>query len=295
MINIKDAKVFEEARPDLLGLAYRILGSLADAEDAVQDTFVKWANTDREKIESAPAWLRTVCTRRCIDLLRSAHRTRVNYVGAWLPEPVHIPVESDVENQIDLASSLTTAFLLMLERLTPRERAAYVLREIFDAPYPEIARALDIKETGCRKLVSRAKVNISHDNIRNKTTIEHQDRLLAAFQAAVTGGKTEELAGLLSNDIRLSADGGGKVAAILEVLDDKDRVISFLKQDLHRYWAGHEWLIANINGTRGIVLKHHNRTVAAVTFAYGEAGETTDIYIVRNPEKLVNLNPVAIH
>ena len=289
------AQVFEDARPNLLGLAYRILGSLADAEDAVQDTFLKWAKTDRKQVEKAEAWLTTVCTRRCLDLLRSAHRTRVSYVGAWLPEPIHTPVGSEAENRLDLASSLTTAFLLMLERLTPKERAAYLLHDIFDVSYPEIAETLDIQESTCRKLVSRAKMNIDRARVRHRTPLERQDELLAAFQAAITGGATAKLASLLSNDIRLSADGGGKVPTILDVLRGKAEVIAFLSEQLHEYWADHQWVIADINGARGIALKNDGATTAAVSFAYDQAGRATDIYIVRNPEKLARLGAVAIH
>ena len=117
MLGRADAQLFEDARPNLLGLAYRILGSLADAEDAVQDTFLKWAKADRDAIESPPSWLTTTCARRCLDLLRAAHRSRVNYVGAWLPEPIQKPIEDDTASNLDLAASLKTAFLLMLERL----------------------------------------------------------------------------------------------------------------------------------------------------------------------------------
>ena len=113
MLDRDDTRLFEEARPLLLGLAYRIMGSLADAEDAVQDTYLKWAKSDRDSIANQDAWLTTVCTRRCIDLLRSAHRARVNYVGSWLPEPVHTPIEDSVEIGVDLSDSLATAFLLI--------------------------------------------------------------------------------------------------------------------------------------------------------------------------------------
>ncbi|WP_425450384.1 sigma-70 family RNA polymerase sigma factor [Virgifigura deserti] len=145
-----DALVFEETRPRLLGLAYRILGSRADTEDAVQDTFLKWRKADRDKIETPAAWLTTICTRRCLDLLRSAHKSRVDYVGAWLPEPIHTPIDDGTENTLSLASSLTTAFLLMLERLTPKEWAAYLLHDIFDVSYAEVAETLDIRESTCR-------------------------------------------------------------------------------------------------------------------------------------------------
>lgn len=130
----EDISIFESARPSLLGLAYRILGSRADAEDAVQDTYLKWRSAERGGIENPTAWLTTACTRRSLDLLRASHRKRVDYVGAWLPEPIQTKIEADTEGDLDLASSLTTAFLLLLERLTPKERAAYLLYEIFDTP-----------------------------------------------------------------------------------------------------------------------------------------------------------------
>ena len=295
MLDRDDIRTFEDARPGLLGLAYRILGSLADAEDAVQDTFLRWSRADRGDIDNAASWLTTVCTRRCLDLLRSAHRTRVSYVGAWLPEPIHAPVESDAESRLDLASSLTTAFLLTLERLTPKERAAYLLHEIFDVSYADVAKTLDIRESACRKLVSRAKASVDKAKVRHATPVERQEQLLAAFQDAITSGTTAKLASLLSSDIRLSADGGGKVPAILDVLHGKAEVTTFIGRQLHEFWADHQWVLADINGTRGIVLMQDGVTTAAVSFAYDEQGNATDIFIVRNPDKLAQFGAVAIH
>lgn len=295
MIDRTDARAFEEARPSLLGLAYRILGSVTDAEDAVQDTFLKWANTDRNVIENPASWLTTACARRCVDLLRAAHRSRVNYVGAWLPEPIQKTVESEAESSLDLAESLNTAFLLMLERLTPKERAAYLLHDIFDLSYAEIAGALEIRESACRKLVSRAKQNIDRTTTRSTTSTARQNQLLSAFQAAVQDGNTNELATLLSEDVRLTADGGGKVPAILDVLSGIDDVGAFVADRLHVYWAKFDWEIVNLNGTRGMLLRQQGRVEAAVSFAYNERGNATDIYIVRNPEKLASLGEVHIH
>lgn len=291
----RDARAFDEVRPHLVGLAYRILGSRADAEDAVQDTFLKWQKTERNKIENATSWLTTVCTRRCLDLLRSAHRTRVDYVGAWLPEPTHTLIENEAEGRIDLAASLTTAFLLMLERLTPKERAAYLLHDIFEVSYPEVAESLNIQESTCRKLVSRAKANIDQAKVRHRTPLDRQDQLLAAFKAAITGGATAPLAALLSTDIRLSADGGGKVPTVLGILHGKAEVIGFLSTSLQEYWDGHQWVNADINGGRGIVLKYGGATTATVSFAYDESGRATDIFIMRNPDKLGHLSADAIH
>lgn len=289
------SQTFERARPSLLGLAYRILGSRADAEDAVQDTFLKWASTDRQAINNAGAWLKATCTRRCLDLLRAAHRSRVDYVGAWLPEPIHTPIELDVPDKLDLATSLTTAFMLVLERLTPKERAAYLLHDIFDVPYPEIAATLNLKESACRKLVSRAKSSIAKAKVRHATPLERQDRLLAAFWAAIDGGVTDELAALLSEDVRLATDGGGKVPALLEPLSGKQAVLAFLAKGLRDYWADYQWSVVDINGRRGIVLKQGGETHAAVSFAFDELGQASGIYIMRNPDKLARLDAVAIH
>ncbi|MGQ9370742.1 sigma-70 family RNA polymerase sigma factor [Azospirillum sp. ST 5-10] len=288
---------FAEARPTLLGLAYRILGSRADAEDAVQDTFLKWQAADRAAIDNPAGWLTTACTRRCLDLLRAAHRARVDYVGAWLPEPVHTAVPTavdDAEDRRELAASLTTAFLLMLERLAPKERAAFLLHEVFDRPYPEVAAALGVGEAACRKLVQRAKANVDRTKVRHVVAPDRQDRLLDAFRTAVTDGITAPLAALLSDDVRLSADGGGKVATLLDVLQGKTAVLSFLTDRLGGYWADYRWVPADINGGRGFLLrsaKHQGvgGVAASVGFAFDEAGRATDVFIVRNPDKLAAL------
>lgn len=286
-----DTEVFEESRPILLGLAYRILGSRADAEDAVQDTFIKWQTTDKDEIENPAAWLTTACTRRCIDLLRAAHRTRVDYVGPWLPEPVHTAVDDDAPaEKLALTTSLATAFLLLLERLTPKERAAYLLHEIFDIDYPEIARTLEIQESACRKLVSRARANIDQARVRHVTPPDRQNQLLAAFETAIATGHTEPFAALLSDEIELAADGGGKVPATLEVLRGKARVLAFVVQVLHRHWNGFDWIVTDINGGKGVMVRKDGATIASVTFAYDESGNATGIYIMRNPDKLSALS-----
>jgi len=286
---------FEEARPKLLGLAYRILGSRADAEDAVQDTFLKWQSADRGEIGNPTAWLTTACTRRCLDLLRAAHRSRVSYVGAWLPEPIHTPIANEAETRLELASTLTTAFLLMLERLTPRERAAYLLHDIFEVPYAEIAETLDMQESAARKLVSRAKANVEQAKVRHVTPLERQDELLAAFQGAIASGTPAQLAALLSDDIRLAADGGGKVPAVARTLSGKQEVLAFMVDRLHEWWADYGWTRADINGSRGFILTKDDATVAAVTFGYDEDGRATDIFIMRNPDKLAGLAGSALH
>ena len=286
-----ELQVFEEARPRLLGLAYRILGSRADAEDAVQDCFFKWRDTDRAQIRTPLAWLSSVCTRRCLDLLRAADRRRVDYVGPWLPEPIHPATPPDVDDK--LATSLTTAFLLLLERLTPKERAAYLLYEIFDQPYGEIAAILEMDETACRKLVSRARQNIDHDKVRHVTPKQTQDTLLRAFQSAVMSGSTNQLALLLSSDIRLTTDTGGKTLAATRILEHDD-VFSALSR-AHVWWQGCQWEIADLNGGRSAILKNNGQPALTISLTCNEAGLVSDIYITLNPDKLAHLEPVDIH
>lgn len=290
-------QIFEEARPRLLGLAYRILGSRADAEDAVQDTFLKWQEVDRASIDTPAAWLTTACTRRCLDLLKAAHRKRVDYVGAWLPEPIHTASDDNAEEKLALTSSLTTAFLLMLERLTPKERAAYLLHEIFGQPYDEVAETLDMQETAARKLVSRAKTNIGLEKARHQTPRERQDELLSAFHSAIHGGNVTGLSALLSADVKLTADGGGKVATVLGVLAGKETVLAFIVDRLTEYWSHYVWEIGDINGGRGIVLRDEakNEIAATVAFGYDGDGNVNDIFIMRNPEKLTRFGEAALH
>jgi len=293
--NTSGINLFEEARPSLLGLAYRILGSLADAEDMVQDTFIKWDKAEQQSIETPKAWLTTVCTRCCLDQLRSANRIRVDYVGTWLPEPIHTSNDSELMTSIELSQSLTTAFLLMLERLTPKERAAYLLYEIFDVSYTEVAHALRIKKSTCRKLVSRAKENIDKTKIRNITSIQKQEKFLNAFQLAVTNGEISELTSLLSGDIRLSADGGGKVPVILKPIKGKESVITFMVDSLKIYWANCQWKKIDVNNSLGFILKEGINIIAILSFSYDEQNKVDGVFIMRNPEKINNLDEISIH
>ncbi len=286
-----DTSIFEQARPRLLGLAYRILGSRADAEDAVQDAFIKWQGMDRDAIDNPDGWLTTVCTRRCIDMLQAAHRTRVDYVGTWLPEPVFSVTADD--DTLELSSSLSTAFLLMLERLTPKERAAYLLHDILDVSYEDVAKTLDIEEQACRKLISRARQNIERDKVRHVTPVAQQEKLLAAFQDAASGGDMNRFAVLLSNDIELSADSGGKVPAIARTLHGKAEILEFL-ENAKRWWYSHRWVEMDLNGGRGLVLIGDGQPITALSFAYDEEGRATNIYVMRNPDKLSRLNSAAI-
>jgi len=277
---------FEEARRGLRALAYRLLGSYAEAEDAVQDTFVKWQAADSERIETPRAWLTTVCTRRCLDLLKAADRARVDYVGPWLPAPV---ATAAGEAPAELAESVATAFLLLLGRLTPKERAAYLLREIFDHDYAEVAAILRLQEAACRKLVSRAQAALRAGRPRQDVPVAQQERLLDAFQRAVNSGETQPLSALLADGIALTADGGGKAAAASRVLRGQEEVLGFIIRVLGSAWPKWRQERREINGRLGLVVYEGETIGASLTFGYDEDGALSDIYIMRNPEKFGGL------
>lgn len=281
--------VFEERRPFLTGLAYRILGSLADAEDAVQDTYIKWQGLDHSAIANAAAWLTTACTRCCIDMLRAAHRSRTDYIGAWLPEPIQTMTEENPQDAAELSSSLSFAFMLVLERLAPKERAAFLLHEVFDQSYPDVANVLDVTETACRKLVSRARNRLGREESRKNVPKERQDELLSAFQIAIETGSTTRLATLMREDITLNADGGGKVLAILDPLSGKNDVLDFIGGTLAQYWTGFRWERVDINGARGAIIFDGASIIASVSFSADAVGNMSGIFIMRNPDKLALL------
>lgn len=283
-------EIFELRRPFLTGLAYRMLGSRADAEDVVQDVFVKWLGTDRYAVDNPAAWLTTVCTRRCLNELESARRARTEYFGMWLPEPVQGSGAQSPEQEAELACSLSTAFLLLLERLAPKERAAYLLHEIFGLGHAEVASAIGVREEACRKLVSRARVNIGRPVARQLVPPHRQQSLLHAFRHAISTGQTDLLSGLLAEDVVLAADGGGKVAAIATPLSGRETVLGFIATSLSAWWRGYAWEETTINGSHGALLRSGGVLEAAVSFSYDSQGCATGIYVVRNPDKLASLS-----
>lgn len=290
--NPAETAAFDALRPRLTGLAYRILGSISDAEDAVQDTFVKWAVADRASVANHGGWLVTACTRRCLDIRRAGYRARVDYVGAWLPEPIQLAAGADEE--AELAASISTACLVVMERLTPKERAAFLLHDVFDMPHAEVGRVLGVSEAASRKLASRARGRLRGGAPRQAVAPERQKALLAAFEAAARHGRSEPLRRLLAADARLIADGGGKVPAILQPVEGRDAVLDFVIRDLRRYWAGHAWTGIVLNGTPGLRIGPAEAPVAALSLGLDADGAVRDIFIVRNPDKLTRLSPVAI-
>ncbi|GAB5467416.1 MAG: RNA polymerase sigma factor SigJ [Rhodospirillales bacterium] len=282
-------EAFEAARPRLMGIAYRLLGSLAEAEDAVQDVAAKWFAGNAERIEEPAAWLTRLCTNRCLDLLKSAQRSRSDYVGPWLPDQLLVDPAPDAAEQLEVASSLTTAFLLLLERLTPKERAAYLLHDIFGLSFKEVAETLGLQETGCRKLASRARKLVTQERVRFVPDAARQAELLALFRAAVGEGALAPLLAALTEDVTLRADSGGKVTAVRKVLSGRAAVGRFLGKGLYRFWSPATFETLAVNGGQGLLVRKGAEIYAVVTFGFTAQGRIADIFILRNPEKIARV------
>jgi RNA polymerase sigma-70 factor, ECF subfamily len=283
-------QIFQEERPRLFAIAYRMLGSVMDAEDAVQDTFLRWQQlTDQElTVMSLRAYLTTMLTRRCIDLLRSARARREQYVGPWLPEPIVTEHETDPAEMVALADSLSTAFLVLLERLSPTERAVFLLREAFDYDYAEIAQIVGTSEANCRQLLSRARKKMAEGRPRFSAPPEQQQRLAAAFGRASFSGDLDGLIRLLSDDVTLWADGGGKIAAARNPIHGPERVARFVLGALAKAPPNLVSRPVMLNGQMGFVSLLDGQPFVALTLDLAD-DRIRGLYLVANPDKLRGL------
>ncbi len=270
----------------LMGLAYRLLGSTAEAEDVVQETYLSWSAANHDDVLNTEAWLTTVCTRKALDHLKSAQKKRENYVGMWLPEPLHTTTQDTPEDRVELSESLTIAFLLVMERLAPKERAAFLLREVFSSSYEEVAEILEVTPSSCRKLVSRAKANIQQKSQRFVAPAEKQREMVHAFQSALETGETSQLSQLLAADVALLSDGGGKVNAIPKPLVGLEQVLGFIDKAISpAASSGRAW-VEELNACLSLVTVDGGGTVTTFTFGYDEEMKVNAIYAQRNPDKL---------
>jgi RNA polymerase sigma-70 factor (ECF subfamily) len=286
---VSGLEVFNRHRSLLFSIAYRMLGSVADAEDMLQDAFMRWQETCNTQIKSPKAFLVTIISRLCINHLQSARVRREEYFGQWLPEPLLTMPASDPSAAIGIDESLSMAFLLLLERLTPAERAVFLLREVFDYEYEEVAQILGKSEGNCRQIFQRAKQHVTEERPRFDVSAQEQQRLLQEFVEATSLGDMQGLLALLSKDVALYTDGGGKATAVPNPVYGADRVARFflgargklIPKDLVRCFT-------EINGQPGIVAYRHGRVFGVFTTDVVE-GRIRNIYIVRNPDKLERL------
>lgn len=286
-------QIFEKQRQRLHGVAYRILGRWTDAEDVVQDAWLRWIGADHAAIERPEAWLTTVTSRLALDTLRSARHQRETYVGPWLPEPVM--TGSAPEEIAETADTLTFGFLVALETLSPVERAVFVLHDVFTLPYAEIAEVVDRSEGACRQIASRARRRI---HARRPTATNDRrddiDRLLHACVEAALLGEVDRLEQLFADDVVLVSDGGADRHAARRPVVGSDRVTRFLANLAGRRQEGTEALIIDVNGLPGLVLRHDGHAEVTVTIDCDESGtHITDIWIVVNPDKLRTLDALS--
>jgi RNA polymerase sigma-70 factor, ECF subfamily len=288
---------FEPHRRRLLGLAYRMLGSLAESEDAVQDAYLRWHAVDRDQVTDPRAFLTTATTRICLDVLRSARARREEYVGPWLPEPVVDTKALAPDAQTELAEDLSVALLLALDRLSPLERAAFLLHDVFDCSFSEVARTLDRSEAACRQLASRARTHVREARPRDESlardrideaTTRHEE-LVVAFVDAARSGDLDALMSMLAEDARLVTDGGGKVQAALNVIEGANRISRFIigvgPKGLSE---GTTLRFRPVNGLPGLIAYSTDGYVQTVAFEI-EDDRIRTIYSVRNPDKLRHL------
>ncbi|MFC8900996.1 RNA polymerase sigma-70 factor [Streptomyces cinereoruber] len=284
------AAEFTAHRPRMFGLAYRMLGSAEEAEDTVQDAYLRWSGADRAAIDRPAAWLATVVTRLSLNRLTSARAQREEYAGPWLPEPVLTrdgalgPLES-----AERRDAVSTALLVLLERLTPTERAVYVLREAFAYSHREIAGILELSEANCRQVYGRAVRRLERPEARFAPPEEQRRRLVESFVAAAREGDLAGLERLLAEDVVWWSDGGGRVSAARRPVVGREAVLRFLAGVARRTEEGTEAALAEVNGAPALVSRLRGTLLAVTTFEVRD-GAISGVRVVMNPDKLAFAN-----
>ena len=275
---------FEAVRGRLFGLAYRMLGSRADAEDLVQEAYVRWHEVDQETVANPEAWLVATTSRLAIDRLRRLKTEREAYVGQWLPEP--IVTHEPPDRHLDLADDLSVAFLMLLERLAPEERAAFLLHDVFDIGYPEIASVIERSEAACRQVVHRARERVRGERKRFDVTESAKAALIHRFMAAMEARDEQALLSLFAPEATWTADGGGKVGAGLYPIVGAERISKLVVGLWNKFWGADRFIeVATINGETGLVLRHGDQTTATLSIAT-DGEHILAVYAVVNPDKL---------
>jgi RNA polymerase sigma-70 factor (ECF subfamily) len=286
MTTTATADEFEHHRPRLFGLAYRMLGSAHEAEDTVQDAYLRFSGADRTGIGHPAAWLAKTVTRLCLTRLTSARARREQYVGTWLPEPVVTsdgtlgPLESAEQRD-----AVSLAMLVLLERLTPTERAVYVLREAFGYGHRDIAEALDLSEANCRQLYRRAEQRLAAPEGRFEATPRRQEELVTSFLSAAREGDLAGLEKLLAADVTWWSDGGGKVSAARRPIEGREKVLRFLAGAFKGFAAGFTFTVVEINGAPSLLAWDGDALAGVLGFECRDGG-VTGMRAVVNPDKL---------
>ncbi|HEY0944710.1 MAG TPA: RNA polymerase sigma-70 factor [Opitutaceae bacterium] len=284
--------VFEEHRRLLFGIAYRMLGSVTDAQDMVQESYLRWQQAADEAIRSPRAWLTTVVTRLCLKHLQLARVKRESYVGPWLPEPLVDEHASDPAETTQLADSLSLAFLVLLETLNPMERAVFILREGFDCEFADIARIVEKSEANCRQILARARKRIEERRPRYDVSRTDAEKLVASFLAAVRNGDLETMLASMADNVVLVADNGGRRGALLRrPLHGAQPVARVMIAAIRKHGsADDEVSRAMVNGLPGVVRFRDGRAQAVLAFGIS-GGRIQAVFVISNPDKLRHLGP----
>jgi RNA polymerase sigma-70 factor (ECF subfamily) len=282
---LADVGTFERHRARLFGIAYRMLGSVEDAEDVLQEAYLRWHRADAAAVRAPEGWLVAVTTRLAIDRLRRASAEREHYAGTWLPQPIATAPDSAPDRRVEMVSDLSMAFLVMLERLGLEERAAFLLRDVFDTDYAEIARVLDKSEAACRQLVHRARERVRGARARFAVPAETKERLLERFLAALEADDRDALLALVSEDATWTSDGGGKVPATRRVVSGAVRVVRLLLGFERKGRGLVRHGVAWLNGEPAIVT-HAGERLLFTTSVETDGERLVAFYRVLDPDKL---------
>ena len=278
-------QTFEEHRGRLWRAAYRMLGSRAEADDVVQEAYLRWHRASVDEIQSPQAWLVTTATRLALDRLRQLRAQREVYVGPWLPEPLVTEALPGADAAAELASDLSLAFLAVLERLSPEERAAFLLQEVFDTGYADIAKVLGKSEVACRQIVSRARKRVREERPRVKVSPEAKARLVERFIHAIRAQDREAMLSLLAEEVSWTSDGGGRAKAALKVLRGRERVARFATGVYRKLVDRLEFRPIMVNGEPGLATLLAGEPFSIVALNT-DGQRILDVYAVLNPEKL---------
>jgi RNA polymerase sigma-70 factor (ECF subfamily) len=279
------ASEFECHRPRLFGIAYRMLSSRADAEDVLQDAYLRWHRGASDELRSPEAWLVTTVTRLCIDRLRSVRAEREHYVGPWLPEPLIREAAPAADAQAELSSSLSIAFLVVLEQLTPDERAAFLLHEVFDTEYREIAQILGKSDAACRQIVSRARKRVRQQQPRAQVSDAARRAVLERFVYAIQMQDKAALLELIADGASWTSDGGGETRAALKVIRGRELVVRFALGVLGRHWDRFAVEVTSVNGELALALQSMGKLFSIIAVRT-DGARILDVYTILNPNKL---------
>jgi len=289
--NLKVEELYLSFKPYLISIAYRMLGSLTDAEDIVQDTFIKLQGSDIPQINNVKSYLSKMVTNRCINEIKLVRKKREAYLGTWLPEPIVHGQLVDPSEKMIQDDSLSYALIILMEKLSAMERAVYVLKKAFQFEHPEISSMLNITEVNCRKIFSRAKKKIKDLSVESRIPYQVQEDHTDRFISALSKGNIEEITDILADNVTFLADGGGKVVTAINEIVSKERVLPLLHAIATKFFTEKTAHVVNVNNQKGILIVKDGKPIGVFSFVWNPNTHKIDqLFYVVNPDKLQKIN-----